>query len=95
MRKHQYVKVDCHCKSRATYFKCKHCDSIVYKSEREIRILTRADAECHSPAAPMASAQEKFKSLLGNPIDCLAPDFKTYMDDKKRDKPDAETCVNC
>jgi len=85
MKKHQFVKEDCNCSRRATYFRCKFCQSMEYKSPQEIRALNSAQATCPSPNALAVPAQEAFKGLLGGTFDCLAPDYETYM----RDNPSA------
>jgi hypothetical protein len=90
MKKHQYVKEDCNCSRRATYFRCKFCGEVEYKSPNEMRTLNSTQASCSSPDAPEVPPQEVFKGLLGGTFDCLAPDFETYM----RNNPPAD-CVNC
>ncbi|MDR2695299.1 MAG: hypothetical protein LBC79_02845 [Deltaproteobacteria bacterium] len=78
MRKHQFVKEDCNCTRRATYFRCKFCGTMEYISAQELRALNSAQAECASPDAPAASPQEIFRGMLGGTFDCLAPDYATY-----------------
>ncbi len=81
MNKHQFVKENCDCMRRATRFVCKHCGALEYRSERELKRLTLAQAECDDPAAPRLSAKERFKGQMGGAVDCLSPDFETYMKD--------------
>ena len=83
MKKHQCVKSDCNCVRRATYFKCKHCGTIEYCSQREIQTLDAHRATCTDPAAPEAPPTEKFKSMMGGTFDCLAPDFETWEQEQK------------
>ncbi len=78
MKKHQYVKEDCNCSRRATYFRCKYCGEVEYKSQREVQRLNSTQAKCSSPDAPEAPPQEVFKGMLGGCFDCLASDFSTY-----------------
>jgi len=83
MKKHQFVKEDCNCSRRATYFRCKFCQSVEYKSPQELRTLNSAQAACSSPDAPDVPAQEAFKGMLGGTFDCLASDFETYLRDNQ------------
>lgn len=78
MRKHQFVKADCNCPRRATYFTCRHCGDVEYGSREEIRRLSAHQATCTSPDAPEASPAETFKSRMGGTFDCLAPDWDTW-----------------
>ncbi len=79
MRKHQYTKEDCNCSRKATYFRCKFCNEVEYKSMGEIRRLNSTQANCESPQAPEVPPQEVFKGMLGGTFDCLAPDFETFL----------------
>ena len=90
MRKHQFVKENCQCSRKATYFRCKFCNSLEYKSPREVKILNSTQAACSSPDAPAVPPHEVFKGLLGGTFDCLAPDYETYQ---QKDPP--ADCVNC
>ena len=90
MQKHQFVKEDCNCSRKATYFRCKFCGDMEFKSSQELRFLNSAQAACSSPNAPTVPAHEVFKGLLGGTFDCLAPDYETYQ----QKNPPAE-CVNC
>ena len=81
MKKHQFVKEDCNCSRKATYFRCKFCHSLEYKSPQEIRTLNSTQATCTSPEALAVPPHEAFKGLLGGTFDCLAPDFETYYRD--------------
>jgi hypothetical protein len=82
MKKHQFVKTDCDCQRRATRYVCKHCGTYEYKSSGEIRKLSLVQAECTHPEAPAIPAAEKFRSRMGGAVDCLAPDYDTYMKDR-------------
>lgn len=73
MRKHEYIKENCGCAKRATAYVCRFCGSRIHRSEREVRALSKLEAWCEHPDAPLASAQESFKSMLGGTFDCLAP----------------------
>jgi len=77
MKKHQFVKEDCNCSRRATYFRCKFCGTVEYKSPQELRTLNSTQAACSSPDAPAVPPQEAFRGMLGGTFDCLAPDFET------------------
>ena len=79
MKKHQFVKEDCNCSRRATYFRCKFCGSMEYKSAHELQALNSVQAACSSPDAPEVPPQDAFKGMLGGTFDCLAPDFETYL----------------
>jgi len=83
MKKHQFVKGDCNCPRTATFFRCKFCQELEYKSAREIQRLNATQAECSSPDAPEVPAHEAFLGQIGATFDCLAPDFETYMQNKK------------
>lgn len=83
MKKHQFVKADCNCLRRATYFTCKYCGTVEYCSLQEIKTLNLYRATCKSDKAPDASHAEEFKSKFGGTIDCLAPDFETWEKDQK------------
>ncbi len=72
MRKHQYVKEDCNCSRKATYYRCKFCGELEYKSPRELQRLNSTQASCSSPNAPEVPAHESFKGMLGGTFDCLA-----------------------
>jgi hypothetical protein len=78
MKKHQFVKSDCNCPRRATFFKCKHCGSLEYCGIEEVRHLDAYRATCTHADAPEASPAESFKSKMGGTIDCLAPDYETW-----------------
>lgn len=78
MRKHQFVKEDCNCVRKASYFRCKHCGAMEYKSLREIRALGSVQASCSCLEAPQVPPQEVFKGLMGGTFDCLSPDYETY-----------------
>lgn len=88
MKKHQFVKTDCDCTRRATRFVCKHCGTYDYKSPKEIRKMSLVQAECSHPDAPDIPPAEKFKCHMGGTVDCLAPDYETYMQGKG-------DCTNC
>lgn len=75
MRKHQYVKNDCQCERRATYFTCRHCGAVEYAAPDELRHLDTLRATCTSPEAPLVPPTEKFSASLGGTFDCLAPDW--------------------
>ena len=79
MRKHQFVKEDCNCTRRATYFRCKCCGTMEYSSPKYLRVLNSAQAACSSPDAPEVPPVEVFRGMLGGTFDCLAPDFETYL----------------
>ncbi len=74
MRKHQYIPEDCNCSRRATYFRCKFCNEMEYKSPRELRVLNSTQATCSDAGAPEVPAHEAFKGFLGGTFDCLAPE---------------------
>ena len=79
MRKHQFVKDDCRCSRNATYFRCKFCREVEYKSPRELQRLNNTQATCFSPDAPEVPKKDVFMGLIGGTFDCLAPDYETYM----------------
>ncbi len=83
MKKHQFVKTDCNCAQRATYFTCKFCGTVEYCSQREIRALDALRAVCTSLEAPDVPPVEKFRTAMGGTFDCLAPDFETWEAEKK------------
>ncbi len=83
MRKHQFVKEDCNCARKATYFRCKYCGAMEYKSVREIRALPAVQASCFNQEAPQVPPQDVFKGLMGGTFDCLSPDYETYSAQQK------------
>lgn len=83
MKKHQFVKQDCNCLKRATYFTCKHCGTIEYCGIDEIRTLPGNRAACSSQMAPDVPHAESFKCKLGGTLDCLAPDYATWDKERK------------
>ena len=74
MRKHQFVKNDCNCDKRATYYTCVHCGGMEYAGQEEITSLDVFRATCSSPDAPMVQPAEKFKASMGGAFNCLAPE---------------------
>ncbi|MBG0775216.1 MAG: hypothetical protein H0S85_02115 [Desulfovibrionaceae bacterium] len=88
MRKHQFVKTDCECLKRATRFVCKHCGVMEYRSARELKALSAVQAACDHPDAPAVPPREAMRARFGGTIDCLAPDWETYMRD-------SGACRNC
>ena len=74
MRKHQFVKADCNCDKRATYYTCAHCGGMEFAGQAEIETLDVFRATCSSPQAPMVSPTEKFKGGMGGTFNCLAPE---------------------
>ena len=96
MRKHQFVKEDCNCSRKATYFRCKFCHSLEYKSQRELQVLNSTQAACPSPDAPSVPPKKAFMGLLGGTFDCLAPDFETYRRTARDNQTDGNTkCEPC
>lgn len=89
MRKHQFVKDNCNCTRNATFFRCKFCREVEYKSAKELRRLSTAQATCASLDAPEVSQKEVFMGLIGGTFDCLAPDFETYMQEFCKVNPEA------
>jgi hypothetical protein len=59
-----------------------------YRSARELKALKQHQAQCEHPDAPQASPQEAFRAKFGGGLDCLAPDYETYMKDQGK-------CRNC
>ena len=90
MKKHQFVKTDCNCPRRATYFTCKHCGVVEYCGKQEIQSLDMHRAACTGKDAPEATPSETFKSRLGGTIDCLAPDYETWDAAQKSETPGGE-----
>jgi hypothetical protein len=84
MRKHQFVKDDCNCTRNATYFRCKFCGDVEYKSPQELRRVNHIQATCSSPDAPEVPPHEAFLGQIGGTFNCLAPDFETYMQNKEK-----------
>ncbi len=74
MRKHEFIKEDCKCFRKATYYVCKHCKTRIYRSRNEVSRLPRNEAMCFSPDAPLADPQESFKGFLGGTFDCTSKD---------------------
>lgn len=89
MRKHQFVKQDCNCLRKATYFTCKHCGAVEYCSLDEVRALHADRATCMSENAPSVPPADAFRSKLGGCIDCLAPDYDTW-DKERKDRGEAD-----
>lgn len=85
MKKHQFVKADCNCQRRATFFTCKYCGTIEHCSSEEIRALDAYRATCTDHNAPDAPPAEVFKSKMGGGLDCLAPDYETWARDHKKE----------
>ncbi|MDL2207587.1 hypothetical protein LJB82_02565 [Desulfovibrio sp. OttesenSCG-928-M16] len=81
MKKHQFVKHDCNCPRRATYFVCKHCGEVEHGSPEDMRCMDAYHATCISAEAPNALPGEVFKSKMGGYIDCLAPDYASWAND--------------
>ncbi|MGJ3523201.1 hypothetical protein ACR4XJ_09200 [Nitratidesulfovibrio sp. D1] len=79
MRKHQFAKVDCNCTRRATHLKCIHCGVMEYRSLDEARRMSQGQAECPHPDAPQVPPQERFRTMMGGTLDCLAPDYDTHF----------------
>ena len=77
MRKHKYIKSDCNCERRATYFTCRHCGAVEYAGTDELRHMETLRATCTSLEAPVVQPAEKFRSGMGGSFDCLAPDYST------------------
>ncbi len=75
MRKHQFIKSDCKCERRATYFVCRHCGAVEYAATDELRHLELLRATCTSDEAPLVQPAEKFRASMGGAFDCLAPDY--------------------
>lgn len=90
MKKHQFIKADCNCPRRATYFTCRHCGVMEYCGKQEIQSLDMHRAACTSGEAPEATPSEMFKSRLGGTFDCLAPDYDVWNKDGKDAKPDGK-----
>lgn len=88
MRKHQFIKSDCNCPRRATYFTCRHCGAVEYGGKDEIRRLPAHQATCTSSEAPEAAPAEVFKSRIGGTFDCLAPDWDTWAQDSPGEQPE-------
>lgn len=86
MKKHQFVKSDCNCMRKATYFTCKHCGTVEYCGLEEIRTLDAYRAACTGEGAPEATPAEAFKSKMGGGVDCLAPDYETWERDRKKNE---------
>lgn len=84
MRKHQFVKVDCLCKKKATQFVCNYCGVVEYRSKDEVTRMSKMQAKCDHANAPEADPQEQFKSMLGGNFNCLSPDYETYNQEKAR-----------
>lgn len=82
MRIHRFAKEDCKCTRRATYYKCVFCGTREYASEREIRRLHKAAAECPHPDAPAPASQERFRGFLGGTFDCLGTEADRPENDK-------------
>lgn len=78
MRKHQFVKKDCACTRQATHFECKYCGTPEYRSAHELMRLTKVQAQCDHPDAPLAQPGEKFKAAMGGYFNCLATDYESY-----------------
>lgn len=85
MKKHQYIKKDCNCSRRATFFECRHCGLVEHSSVDDIRQMDVYHAVCTSADAPDASPTEIFKSKMGGLIDCLAPDYATWNKAAQKD----------
>ena len=86
MKKHQFVKIKCDCKHRATNFVCKHCGVMEFCSPDEVKTLDMYRALCTGAGAPEASPVETFKAKMGGTFDCLASDFETWENDQASSK---------
>lgn len=91
MKKHQFIKTDCNCPRRATYFTCRHCGVIEHGSIDEIRGMSAMRAVCTGEDAPDASPVESFKSKMGGVVDCLAPDYDTWQKEEQDGKAASDT----
>lgn len=72
MRKHLFVKADCACGKRATYFVCRFCGAVEYASPVELRELDALRALCTAPDAPLVPPVEKMAAAMGGAFCCLA-----------------------
>lgn len=79
MKKHQFVKTDCNCPKRATFFTCKHCGTVEFCGFDEVQHLDMYRATCLGDGAPEATPAEAFKSKMGGTVNCLAPDYETWQ----------------
>lgn len=88
MKKHQFVKNNCNCDKRASYYSCIHCAAMEYASPDELMHLDIYRATCPAVGAPLVEPAEKFKASMGGTFDCLSPDFATYFVDGGPENPE-------